>query len=388
MPFDAIVIGLGGLGSAAAYHLARRGARVLGLEQFSLAHRRGGSHGGSRPTRRSCFGRPELAPLLHRSHSLWADLERNSERQLFTRTGLLIAAAPPAPGFPRGVERAAATLGVAVEPLTPAEARRAFPQVLVPDRYLACYEPSAGYLAVELAIEVHCRLATARGAVLLFREDVRSFSFRGRHVEVVGTRDTYRAGALVIAAGPWSGRLLASLEMPVMVRRVPQLWFAVGARHSAAEGAPCFSFELPHGSFHGVPATHGGRMKICRDGGGRVVPDPAHLDQELRPEDRAGVRRFIADFVPGVDPEPVAASISMSTTIGDDGFLVDRHPGCERVVITVGFSGHAFQLTPAIGELCAELALSPVAAPPEPLRLRKDACRGNPSRVAPPAPRW
>lgn len=374
-PFDVIVVGLGGMGSAACWRLARRGARVLGLEQFSLAHGLGSSHGETRIIRRSYLPRPDLIPLLHRSYALWAELEREADHPLFFRAGLLVAAPETSPEVPEDLERAAARHGVVVEALDAAAARRRFPGLLVPEGYRAYFEPDAGYVAAEAAVQVCCRLAEARGAELHFHEEMVSFAQRGGHVEVTTTQGTYRAGALVIAAGPWSGRILAELEMPLVVQRIPQLWFPADERHAAARGAPCFRFDLPYGSFYGVPAVNGGRMKIGGGGGARrAVPDPSRLDRQLQAEDLVELQRFLAECVPGVSSVPAESSMCMCTMTPDEGFVIDRHPADERVVIAAGFSGHGFKFCPAVGDLLADLTLGAPRSPADPpaplLRLR------------------
>ncbi|HSO00619.1 MAG TPA: N-methyl-L-tryptophan oxidase [Candidatus Nanopelagicales bacterium] len=367
--FDTIVIGLGGMGSAACLHLAGRGSRVLGLEQYGLAHDRGSSHGETRIVRRAYLGSPELTQLLCRSYALWDELERDSGQPLFCRTGLLYAAVGESPQIPADAARVATERGVGIELLDPAAAAARFPGLRIPRGARAFFEPDAGYVAAEAAVEACCRLAEARGADLRFHEEVRSFGQRGRSVFVTTTRGEYQADALVVTAGPWTGRLLADLGMPLVVQRIPQLWFPVDARRAAA-GTPCFCFEMPHGFFYGVPAVKDGRMKICGGGPRYTVDDPSCLDRALTSADLVDVRRFIAECVPGVPPEPALMSMCMCTMTPDERFVVDRHPAHERITFAAGFSGQGFKLCPAVGELLAALASHMDAAPPEPFRLR------------------
>lgn len=378
-PFDVIVIGLGGVGSAACWRLAGRGARALGIEQFSRAHGLGSSHGETRIVRRSYLPRPELIPLLHRSYALWTELEREAGRPLFSRAGLLVAAPATSPEVPADAARVAARHGVTVEALDAAEARRRFPALAVPEGYRAYFEPDAGYVAAEATVEACCRLAEARGAQLRFHEEVHAFVQRDGHVEVTTTKGTYRAAALVIAAGPWSGRLLAELEVPLVVRRIPQLWFQAPERRAPGDVTPCFCFDLPYGSFYGVPAVRGGRMKIGGGGERRAVPDPSRLDRQIQPEDLAPVQRFIAQCVPGVSGAPAQRSMCMCTMTPDERFVIDRHPAQERVVIAAGLSGHGFKFCPAIGDMLADMTGGTAPAPLEWLRLRWGAARRPPA---------
>jgi sarcosine oxidase len=229
-------------------------------------------------------------------------------------------------------------------------------------------------VAAEATVQACCRLAEAHGAELHFHEEVRAFGQRGEHVEVTTTQGTYRAAALVVAAGPWSGRILAELSVPLVVQRIPHIWFPAGEQHTAARGAPCFLFDLPYGSFYGVPAVNGGRMKIGGGGARRAVPDPSRLDRQLHAEDLIELQRFIAECLPGVSSVPAESSMCMCTMTPDERFVVDRHPAQERVVIAAGFSGHGFKFCLAIGDLLADLASGALPSPLDPpaplLRLR------------------
>lgn len=369
--FDAIVLGLGGMGSAACHHLARRGARVLGLEQFSLAHPLGSSHGETRLIRRSYLEHPAYIPLLHRSYELWEELGREASRKALFRTGLLFVGAPGSLAIPADPEAVAARHGVRVEEVLAGEVERRFPSFRIPEGCRAYFEPGAGYVTVEASIEAHCRLAEARGAKLSFGERVISWSANGSGVEVTTDRRVHRGGRLVVTAGPWSHGLLRDLGIPLSVQRIPQTWFSAGDLHRADRGAPCFSFDLPYGFFYGVPDVGGGQMKIA--GGGRrlVVADPSRLDRRLRAEDLGEVRRFIAECVPGAPSDPARDSMCMCTMTPDERFVIDVHPAHRRVAFAAGLSGHGFKFAPVVGEALADLALEGrTTLPIDFLRLR------------------
>jgi PAS domain S-box-containing protein len=175
------------------------------------------------------------------------------------------------------------------------------------------------------------------------------------------------------------------LDVSLAVRRVPQLWFPVGATCFASNGMPCFSVHLPYGHFYGVPSVDGKSMKVCGGGERETVVDPSRLDRELHARDLLPIRRFIGDCLPGVlSSDPSAFDMCMCTMTPDESFIVDRHPLSNRVVFAAGFSGHGFKLAPSMGELLASLATQPDASSPAFLALRETVTQNGVGRTLPP----
>lgn len=370
--FDVIVLGLGAMGSAAAAHLAQRGARVLGLEQYPLAHDRGASHGESRLIRRAYFESPRYVPLLERAYELWDELAAHSGEPLLHRVGLALCAqaGDTGAGAAGPFARALATarqVGVPVEELSAAEARRRWPALRLPDDFACLHEPGAGFLEVERCVIAHAEHARRCGAELRFEEPVLRWSAdHGRSVEVVTPRGSYSAGALVIAAGPWSALALAELSLPLRVHRVVQLWFSAGEAMAMERGMPCYAFDTGGRFFYGFPRWGGSSggggaalAKICEHAPGRLV-DPqrlAEVDRQLHPEDFAQVAAMIEAYLPEVDPRPVRGKTCLYTMTPDEDFLIDRHPHHANVQLAAGFSGHGFKFSSVVGEILADLTL-------------------------------
>ncbi|HEX4613745.1 MAG TPA: N-methyl-L-tryptophan oxidase, partial [Urbifossiella sp.] len=220
---DVIVIGVGGMGSAACFELARRGLRVVGLEQFPLVHSRGSSHGRTRIIRTAYYEHPDYVPLLRRAWDRWYELEQLTGRHLLTECPCLMVG-PEAGEVVVGVRAAARAHGLAVESLTAAEVGRRAP-FRFPDDYAGVLEHAAGFLAVEDCVRAHADAAAAHGADIRTEEAVRSWAARGTGVEVVTDRDTYHAARLVVTAGAWATRLLAGLGVPLTVMRQVLTWF-------------------------------------------------------------------------------------------------------------------------------------------------------------------
>jgi sarcosine oxidase len=354
--FDVIVVGAGGMGSAATFELARRGLSVLALEQFPLVHALGSSHGHTRIIRRAYYEHPGYVPLVRRAFERWYDLEQRTGRHLLTECGCL--AIGPADGeVVAGVLASAGEHGLAVEQLDAAGLRDRFPQFRFDDGYAAVLERDAGFLYVEECVRAHLDAAKALGAVIQAEEPVTGWEAVGTGVSVTTTKGTYHAARLILTAGPWSGQLLAACGAALRVMRQTMLWFgpAEPARFRR-DTFPIFLAEVPDGPFYGLPAVDGRGVKIARHYGAAEQTSPADLDREPRPADEESVRRFLAKHIPEADGALRDARTCIYTLTPDRHFLIGRHPDVEQVAVAAGFSGHGFKFAPTVGEILADLA--------------------------------
>jgi sarcosine oxidase len=355
--FDAIVLGVGGMGSAALYHLARRGLRVLGIEQFSLAHDRGSSHGQTRIIRKAYFEHPAYVPLLHRTYELWGDLERHTGQKLFYRTGLLLGG-PPDGMIVTGIQRSAREHHLDIQSLTPSDVSRRYPGLRVPPEHTALFEPDAGFLRVEACVRAHADAAATAGAQILTAAPVQSWSAAADRVTVRNADAEHTARALVIAGGAWASRLLSDLHLPLEVRRKVVFWYETS--HPCYEmqaGCPVYGFETSQGFLYGFPAIDDAGVKVAHHSGGQTVRDPSALDRNLYPEDEAPVLTFVASYLPSLRPRRLQHSVCMYTMTPDEHFVIDRHPAYRSVVYAAGLSGHGFKFAPIIGAVLADLAI-------------------------------
>lgn len=355
--FDQIVIGVGGMGSAACDQLAQRGQRVLGLEQFELGHRRGSSHGQTRIIRKAYFEHPDYVPLLHRAYELWADLERRAGRTLFERTGLLLAGRPEGVAIP-GVRRSAAEHGLAIRAVAAAERAERFGQFGLGPELEVLFEEDAGFVYVEDCVRTCVEQARACGAVIRDCEAVLEWRAGRGGVEVRTERGMYGAATLLVCGGPWAGRLLPGLRGKLEVRRKVQLWLACeDARFAQTAGSPVFCFDLADGFFYGFPMIEPGLIKVAEHTGREVVEDPTAVDRELRLSDEMRVQQFVVKHLPGVRPVVREHSVCMYTMSPDEHFIIDRHPEHANVVVAAGFSGHGFKFAALVGSVLADLAV-------------------------------
>ncbi|MEZ6069321.1 MAG: N-methyl-L-tryptophan oxidase [Pirellulales bacterium] len=356
--YDAIVIGTGGVGSAAVMQLAVRGARVLGLDRFAGGHDRGSSHGQTRVIRRAYFEHSDYVPLVQRAFELWDELERASEQRLFQQTGLLQVG--PADGLVLpGVLRSARQHQLDVESFTADEVGRRFPGFVAAPDCAAVLETGAGFLYVERCVLAHLAEARRHGAELRSDVTVRSWRTSGDGVVVETDQGAFAAGRLVIAAGAWAAELLADLGVPLRVLRKPLHWFANDdPRYGLAQGCPVFLYECPGGVFYGFPDLDDGRgLKAADHHGGAVVDDPLAVSREVDTAEHDNVARFLAQHLPGVSHRAIGHAVCMYTMSPDEHFIVDRHPGCPQVAFAAGLSGHGFKFTSVLGEALADLAL-------------------------------
>ncbi len=363
---DTIVLGVGGFGSGALYHLARRGVRVLGIERFSVAHDRGSSHGETRIIRKAYFEHPDYVPLLHRAYDLWRELERETGRRLMHPVGLFIAGSPSCESV-AGTVLAAERHHLPIERLSAPEARRRFSGFRFDDDFEIVFEPQAGYLEVENCVAAHVEAAVRHGAVLHTNEAVVAWESDGRRVVVKTDRAEYAAASLVVTAGPWAGEMLrarAGESAPadwgklLRVVRKPVFWFDAGAEYDIAAGTPTFFFETSAGQFYGFPRVDGRTIKVAEHTGGEAVADPLAVDRTQHAGDLDRLGEFLRRHLPRIGPVPVRHSICMYTKTPDSHFCIDRHPQWGNVAVGAGFSGHGFKFTTVLGEALADLALT------------------------------
>jgi monomeric sarcosine oxidase len=356
--YDVIVLGVGGIGSAALAELARRGARAIGLDRFRPPHDRGSSHGRTRMIRQAYFEHPDYVPLVTRALAQWRELEKRSGRRLFFPTGLLQVG--PEDGFVvGGVLASARKFQLPVEKLSAADAESRFSGFRVPQGMCALVEASAGYLRVEDCVAAHLEDALRAGAALETDVVVSSWRADAGGVRVETSRGAYAAARLIVAAGAWSGTLLSEIGVPLVVRRKPQYWFAADdPLYRADRGCPAFLFELPTGTFYGFPRLDDWGLKAARHSGGEAIADPSRLDRGVDAIDLDLVTAFLQSCLPGVSRSLVDHSACMYTMSPDEHFLLDRHPVYPAVCFAAGLSGHGFKFAPVLGEALADMALT------------------------------
>lgn len=382
--YDVIVAGLGGMGSAAARHLAGRGKRVLGLERHTPAHDRGSSHGASRIIRQAYFEGAEYVPLLLRAYELWERLERESGRDLLTLTGGLMVGRRDGELVP-GSLASAEEHGLPYELLEAAEIRDRFPTFSPTPDTVALFEERAGFLRPEESVRAHLERAASSGAELRFEEPVLSWEApaSGDRVRVETREGIYEAERLVISPGAWAPQLLSDLGVPLEVERQVMFWFEPEGDRGLFEPDrfPIFICEPDDGKiFYGVPdGLHGGVKAAFHHVDGAACT-PETLDRRVRSEEVSAIRERLAAHVPALAGRCMEARACMYTNTPDLHFVISLHPDYPQIAIACGFSGHGYKFCSVVGEILADLATEGSTRHPidlfAPARLREPAGGG------------
>jgi sarcosine oxidase len=366
---DAIVVGLGAMGSAASYQLARRGARVVAIDRFRPPHDRGSSHGESRITRQAIGEGEEYVPFVLRSHEIWRELEADTGEELLFQVGGLLLGRPgsdaehhgQADFIARTIE-AARHRHIPHEILDAREVERRFPQLRLRGDETGYYEPGAGFLRPERCVAAQLERARALGAVARTDETVVRIVPGPSEVEVVTDRGAYTAGHVVVTAGAWLPALLGGVFATTLrVYRQVVCWFAPDEPRAFAPGAfPIFIWihgAGPTGYFYGLPVVSTG-VKLATEQFGETT-GPERVARDVAPAEIARLyATHFRDRIVGIGERCVRAETCLYTVTPDSRFLIDRHPDSDRVVVASPCSGHGFKHSAAIGEAIAELVLS------------------------------
>jgi sarcosine oxidase len=355
--YDAIVVGVGGMGSAAAYHLAARGARVLALEQFAIPHDRGSSHGLSRIIRLAYWEHPAYVPLVRRAYALWRELELTFGEALLVVTGT-IDAGPAQSANVVGARAACAAFDLLYEELDATALAARFPGYRLPGEVVSIHQPDGGFLRPEACVLAHVAAARRHGAEVRAAEPVIGWDAGDTGVRVRTAAGEHRARRLVLTAGAWTGAVVPASAPALAPERQVMLWteplrparFDVGV-------FPVFYINVPDGPFYGFPRHDGAGFKIGRyhHRGERVDPDA--MNRGCDAEDEAVLRRGIRQYFPDADGPTLGMQTCLFTNTPDEHFAIDRLPDSPSVVVAAGFSGHGFKFCSVVGEILADLAL-------------------------------
>ena len=348
------------MGAAACDHLARRGQRVLGIEQFELGHDRGSSHGQTRVIRKAYFEDSRYVPLLHDAYRLWRELEIVSGKPLMRMAGCVNIGPADHPAIV-GVLKSANDHHLPHEVLTAEVIRSRWPAFNCEERDIGVYEAEAGFLRPERCIGAMAESARCNGAVLHMNECVVRWEATDECVRVETDRDRYDASKLVVTAGPWLSSVCSDLGLPLRVERQVQTWFTPTCAPDFGVGRlPSFIHFTGERAYYGIPIDADApppfnhAVKIARHHGGEIIT-PDTVQREVTSADEADVRGYIRRFMPGADGPLAAAKVCLYTNTPDDYFIIDRHPQHAHVFLAGGFSGHGFKFAPVVGEVLADL---------------------------------
>ena len=370
--YDVIVIGVGSMGSATCYYLAKRGYKVLGLEQFDISHENGSHAGQSRIIRKAYFEHPDYVPLLERAYENWKTLEDESGQQLYFKTGLLYAG-KSTNEIIKGVKLAASLYNIELEKLNSKDVGDRFSQFDFPGNFDVLFEPEAGFLPPEKAIRLYASEATKNGTTIHANEKVIGWSARtslekkeGSGITVKTDKHTYQCNKLVITAGAWSGKMIPGFSNKIKVTRQFVAWIKTkNDDQFTLNKFPCWMIgdDDKHGCYYGFPLLD--TKKFGEPAGLKLAhhfpaqtTDPDNVNRQTTKEDIEDLNYCLDKYLPGIFESILSTKICLYGNSPDENFIIDKLPGYEEnVSIACGFSGHGFKFASVIGEILADLAI-------------------------------
>ena len=354
--YDVIVAGVGAMGSAACWQLARRGFRVLGLERFAIPHNRGSSHGVTRIIRLAYYEHPDYVPLLRRAYELWRETERKSGQQLLFITGGIDAGRPDS-RLVTGSLLSCRTHALAHEVLDAKELQRRFPGFNLPADFIAVYQPDGGFVACERAIVAQVELARAAGAEIRTQELMTKWEATSGGVRVTTQRGTYEAGRLILSTGAWIADHVPALKGKAVAERQVLGWFEPKKPELFSPDVfPISILETDEGLPYALPVWGVPGFKL---GLFRHLHEQGHADalpRETNAKDEALLRGIVERYFPQAAGRTLSLQTCLFTNVPDAHFVIDTLPGLPQVIVASPCSGHGFKFAGVIGEILADMA--------------------------------
>ena len=355
--FDCIVIGVGAMGSSTLYNLAKRGRRVLGLEQFDIPHAEGSSHGVNRIIRLAYYEHPSYVPLLRRAYELWSEIETIAGEQLIYKTGS-IDTAPAGHEVFEGSLESCLLHDIPHRVLNHAQINEQFPGYQLPVGHMGILQQDGGFVLSERSIVAYANAAMSEGAEIHAREVVSGWEPDRRGVRVFTDRGEYTAERLVITAGAWTSGLMPILEGLAVPERQVLAWLQpIDGSLYTPEVFPVFNAYFDEGRYYGFPVFGIPGFKVGRYHHLEEIIDLDSTIKTVNGEDEALLRSAVKKYFPKANGTTMTLKTCMFTNTPDEHFIVDSLPGNTQVVVAAGFSGHGFKFASVIGEILSDLAI-------------------------------
>ena len=356
--FDCIVIGVGGMGSSTLYNLAKRGRRVLGLEQFDIPHAEGSSHGVNRIIRLAYYEHPSYVPLLRRAYELWSEIESVTGEQLLYKTGS-IDTAPSGHEVFEGSLESCLLHDIPHRVLNHAQINEQFPGYQLPPGHMGLLQEDGGFVLSERSIVAYANAAMSAGAEIHAREVVTGWEPDQGGVRVFTDRGEYTAERLVITAGAWTSGMIPILDELAVPERQVLAWLQpLDGSLYTPEVFPVFNAYFDEGRYYGFPVFGIPGFKVGRYHHLEEVIDPDSEIKTVTGEDEAVLRSAVERYFPQANGTTMTLKTCMFTNTPDEHFIVDVLPGNSQVVVAAGFSGHGFKFASVIGEILSDLAIN------------------------------
>jgi len=354
---DVAIVGLGAMGSAAAYHLSARGKSVVGFDLSTPPHSLGSTHGQSRIIREAYFENPLYVPLVQRSYECWSDLQQATDDRLLLKTGGVLIG-PDKGMLIAGTRLSADRHNLDYDLLTAKQVRKHYGALDPDDDVVGLWEPNAGILLPEKCVEAHLRLAQQHGADLHFDEPVTEWKPDGDGVILKTEADQYSVSQLVLTPGAWLNLFLPDLPLPLTIERQVLYWFDAGENRELFElqRLPLFAWEYaPEQLFYGFPNLGNG-VKIAIHHQGQIT-DVESIDRNVSEDETATMKLILDACLPSLSGPLLKSEVCMYTNTPDEHFVIDFHPDLPQVLIASACSGHGFKFAAVIGEIVTDLLI-------------------------------
>jgi len=354
---DVIVVGLGAHGSSVASHLARRGLKVIGFDMYRPPHSLGSSHGSTRIIRQAYSEGPFYVPLMQRSYDLWGDLEQRSGRKIMRITGGISIGDRRGKGI-SGIKRSAEEHSLPLDVLTPTQISQRFPMLHPHEHMIGAFDPRAGAIFPEEAVQAQIEEAIKAGASLYFDEPISKWSSdqKGGNVRVESKSGIYEAEQLVFTAGAWLPELVSKLNLPIWIERQVLFWFEPKANAEAFlpqnMGNHSWEYEQGHSMYAQPDYGEGVKIAFHHDG---AQANPNQLDRKVEESEEKALREQIERYIPDLNGRILKKLACMYTDTPDLHFLVDFHPHYKNILLMSPCSGHGFKFAAVMGEIAADL---------------------------------
>lgn len=354
--YDAIVIGVGGMGSATLYELAKRGKKALGIEKFGIPNDQGSSHGVNRIIRLAYYEDPAYVPLLRRAYELWHEIEERSGEQLLVTTGSIDTDAEDGEVFTGSLE-SCRIHDISHEVLSAAETGERFPGYELPAGHYSLYQPDGGFVLSERSIVSYVEAALELGADVKAHESVTGWSEGANGVRVVTDRGEYVAESIVVTAGAWASGLIPALDGHAVPERQVLAWLQPLERGLfTPDSFPVFNAMFDEGRYYGFPVFGIPGFKIGRYHHLDETADPDSVSREVTRQDEEILRSAAGRYFPKANGSLMNMKTCMFTNSPDEHFILGTLPDTPQVTVAAGFSGHGFKFCSVIGEIMADLA--------------------------------
>jgi len=363
--YDVAVVGLGAMGSAALYALAQRGHRVIGIDRFEPGHHLGSSYGESRIIRMAYYEDPVYVPLLRLAYEAWERLERHTGEYILTITGILEAGIEGS-ALVEGSLRSALQHDIPHERLLHGEVNKRFPAFSIPPDWHCVFQPDAGILQPEKAINLFVKSASELGATVALRTRVAGVVPVGEHVEVhLESGEIIEAGSAVLAVGPWIQELVPELGNKMRLTRQPLMWFEpLMPQFVRPPSMPVFFLDTPDDLIYGFPDFRGSGVKAASHLSGGELTTADEIRAEVSDEEEAHLTRMMGRFIPAAAGRVRQTHVCIYTRSTDEHFVLGLHPSASQIVLASPCSGHGFKFASVFGEILADLAMTRVTDKP------------------------